>query len=82
MKFGVMLEEDLMNLTDAELKAIKERTNEILQDRKTKKLDQALTDVNNLIEKFNDEGIYFYIHDKYDNKISITPRNVCVEGFF
>ena len=82
MQFGVMLEEDLMNLTDAELKAIKERTNEILQDRKTKKLDQALADVNNLIEKFNDESIHFYIHDKYDNEIHITPWNIRVEGFF
>ena len=74
-----MIFEDLNKLTNTQLEEVKELINQILENRRKARQEEALAEVKQLIEKWNKEKIYFYIWDKNCTELLIVPNDIYVQ---
>ena len=71
--------EEITKMTDLELEEL-EKLVAVERDKRAKKeATEALNEMTELIQKWGEKHISFYVRDSYDNHITIYSREVCVE---
>lgn len=69
---------EIQNLTNDELVAINHSILDIIEERRKYQKEQALNEMTDLLEKWAEQGVRFYIYDDKDHDIFIYAREVCV----
>ena len=74
------VKEMLGRMTDEELNALSDSIAAKKSDRIRNKQTQALFELVEVIEKWKDEHISFYVHDDFEHQITLYPNEICVDS--
>ena len=74
------VKEMLGRMTDEELNALSDSIAVQKSERIRNKQTQALSELVEVIEKWKDEHISFYVHDDFEHQITLYPNEICVDS--
>lgn len=74
------VKEMLGRMTDEELNALSDSIAAQKSERIRNKQTQALSELVEVIEKWKDEHISFYVHDDFEHQITLYPNEICVDS--
>ena len=74
------VKEMLGRMTDEELNALSDSIAAQKSERIRNKQAQALSELVEVIEKWKDEHISFYVHDDFEHQITLYPNEICVDS--
>lgn len=74
------VKEMLSRMTDEELNALSDSIAVQKSERIRNKQTQALSELVEVIEKWKDEHISFYVHDDFEHQITLYPNEICVDS--
>ena len=74
------VKEMLGRMTDEELSALSDSIAAQKSERIHNKQTQALSELVEVIEKWKDEHISFYVHDDFEHQITLYPNEICVDS--
>ena len=74
------VKEMLSHMTDEELNALSDSIAVQKSERIRNKQTQALSELVEVIEKWKDEHISFYVHDDFEHQITLYPNEICVDS--
>ena len=74
------VKEMLSRMTDEELNALSDSIAAQKSERIRNKQAQALSELVEVIEKWKDEHISFYVHDDFEHQITLYPNEICVDS--
>ena len=76
------VKEMLGRMTDEELSALSDSITAQMLERIHNK-QKALSELTEVIQKWKDENISFYVYDDFDHQITLYPNEICVDsGWF
>ena len=77
------VKEMLGRMTDEELSALSDSITAQMLERIHNKQKRALSELTEVIQKWKDENISFYVYDDFDHQITLYPNEICVDsGWF
>ena len=74
------VKEMLGRMTDEELNALSDSIAAQKSERIRNKQTQALSELVEVIEKWKNEHISFYVHDDFEHQITLYPNEICVDS--
>ena len=74
------VKEMLGRMTDEELNALSDSIAAQKSERIRNKQTQALSELVEVIEKWKDEHISFYVYDDFEHQITLYPNEICVDS--
>lgn len=76
------VKEMLGRMTDEELNALSDSIAAQKSERIRNKQTQALSELTEVIQKWKDENISFYVYDDFDfeHQIILYPNEICVDS--
>lgn len=71
--------EELKDMSVQELVILQNEISSVLDERRLEEEKEARQEMLTVLDKWAEHSISFYIYDNEDNKITIYPRELCVE---
>ena len=76
------VKEMLGRMTDEELSALLDSITAQMSERIHNKQKQALSELTEVIQKWKDENISFYVYDEFEHQITLYPNDICVDSWW
>ena len=76
------VKEMLGRMTDEELSALLDSITAQMSERIHNKQKRALSELTEIIQKWKDENISFYVYDDFEHQITLYPNDICVDSWW